>query len=66
MLLWSGQSLLVRLIGSLASLTARLQQGIQLRGGSSDGAGGAFERWLSSSLPTVITAAIVHTATSRG
>ena len=64
--LWSGQSLLVRLVGSLASLTSWLHQSIQLRSGVSYGIDGSLGRWLSSSLPTVITAAIVHRATGRG
>lgn len=52
--------------GSLASLTSWLQQSIQLRDGASDATGGGLGYWLSSSLPTGITAAIVHRATSRG
>lgn len=61
-------SLLVRLGGGgrWASLTAWLQQSAQLRGGADDGTGGVLENWLSSSLPTVVTASTVHRAASRG
>lgn len=59
---------MVRLVGSrsLASLTTWLQQSSQLRGGADDGTAGVLECWLSSSLPIVITAAIVHRAASGG
>lgn len=65
LLVGSGQPLLVGR-GSLASLTSWLQQSIQLRGGASDTTGGGLGYRFSSSLPTAVTAAIVHRATSRG
>lgn len=52
--------------GSLTSLKTRLQQSIKLRVGANDGTGGGTVYRLSSSLPTVITAAIDHRAASRG
>lgn len=68
LVLRSVQPLLVRLAGSesLSSLTAGLQQSIQLRFGGNDSAGGVLRHWLSSSLPTGTTAAIVHRAANRG
>lgn len=56
----------MRQVGSLASLTSWLQQSIQLRGGASDAARGGLGYWLSFSLPTAVTSAIVYRATSRG
>ncbi|TNN50477.1 hypothetical protein EYF80_039287 [Liparis tanakae] len=60
-----GRGLLVELVGGgrLASLTSRLQQSVQLGGGTGEApAGGGLGRRLSSSLPT----AIVHGAACRG
>lgn len=53
--------------GSLASLTSWLQQSVQLRGGTGDATtGGGLGCRLSSSLPTAVTAAIVHRAAGSG
>lgn len=55
----------MRLVGS-GGLASLKKKRIQLSGGPSDAAAGGLGYWRSSSLPAVITAAIVHRATSRG
>lgn len=55
----------MRLVGSSAVASLKKKR-IHLRGGPSDAAAGGLGYWRSSSLPAVVTAAIVHRATSRG
>lgn len=56
---------MVRLVGS-SGLASLKKKRIQLRGGPSDAAARGLGYWRFSSLPAVVTAAIVHRATSRG